>query len=224
MSKTLLITNSRKKHDRLNDWCQKNSFTLISQSFIQIQSIPDLTIPDTEWIFFSSPNSVNSFFENYALSAQKIAVYGKGTEEILNSFGYQADFIGPNTTDAKKIAEELEQIVNGRILFPISQRSRRSIIKHIKQCEVVPLITYHTQTVAKKLDRSPAVILFTSPSNIEGFLLANKIEKDQILVSMGDTTAAALNQFAPNNKCYNLKSADIDKLIDLLVDLFNDRV
>jgi uroporphyrinogen-III synthase len=56
------------------------------------------------------------------------------------------------------------------------------------------LITYKTALVSDKLNDIPGIILFTSPSNVDGFLLSNKPELKTQILAIGETTAARLRE------------------------------
>jgi uroporphyrinogen-III synthase len=62
----------------------------------------------------------------------------------------------------------------------------------IPQEQRSPLICYDTAPVKTKLDFKPEVVVFSSPSNAEAFLISNKWERDMKAVAFGNTTALAL--------------------------------
>jgi uroporphyrinogen-III synthase len=60
--------------------------------------------------------------------------------------------------------------------------------------QVTELVTYQTVLNSEKLNVVPAAILFSSPSNVDGFLKSNQVEASTRIIAIGETTAARLNE------------------------------
>jgi hydroxymethylbilane synthase len=84
-----------------------------------------------DWIFFSSKNAVEYFFQLEPLLPKdvKFGVMGAGSEEMLRKKGYFADFTGIGN-DSADVAEDFAKVANGtQVLFPGAEDSLRSIQK-----------------------------------------------------------------------------------------------
>ncbi|WP_066757384.1 uroporphyrinogen-III synthase [Crocinitomix algicola] len=211
----ILITNERNSYSAIKDWCSKRGIPFSQKSFIKTVGVPHLNIPSSDWIFFSSPNSISTYLAHYSINAKKIAVYGEGSEREALKHGLNIDFVGPIENNPKTIAQFFDNDPGSTIFFPLSQRSKRSIIKEIGKATVFELETYKT-IIQPSLVQSHEVLIFTSPSNLEGFLVLNKISDNQTLIAYGRTTEAALLSLNLSNTIITLKTStelELEKVI-----------
>jgi uroporphyrinogen-III synthase len=77
------------------------------------------------------------------------------------------------------------------VFFPVSDRSLGSITKVFSADQIEVLSVYHTLLNPIKIPTC-AVYIFTSPSNVESFILINSIPLGAHVIAWGDSTAAAL--------------------------------
>lgn len=194
--KKILITGEPDRFNQLNEWCLTHDFQPVFQPFIRINPVPDLTIPETDWIFFSSPKGALAYLNHYPIRAKKIAALGAGTARTLASFNLTTQFIGQPDDEPATVGEKFEKelTTNETVFFPISQLSKKNVIKALTNARYQTLITYKTEALALKLSSAFDLILFTSPSNVENYLIKNRVEKNTVLMAMGETTAAAIRQ------------------------------
>lgn len=141
-----------------------------------------------EWIFFTSSNGVECFFEiinrskqSYDLSLCKFAAVGTKTEMALTKHGYRADFI-PTIFNADTMANEfsINHINCGPILLVRGNRSRDVLPDQLSEkgyyfdlFEVYE--TVHNQKVKHELNNllnneKIDFLTFTSPSTIDAFI------------------------------------------------------
>ncbi|MBK7130051.1 MAG: uroporphyrinogen-III synthase [Crocinitomicaceae bacterium] len=193
-SRVILITRKLKNDSALKNWAHHQGYTLNDISFIKTIPVKGLKIPETDWIFFSSPSAVRCFFEEYTLKQKRIASLGKATASVLADYGYQADFIGDDEKTPSEIGKEFfdKRSGNESIFFPLSNLSQRNVLSHQGNRKVIELNTYHTLPIQYTLSEKPDVIIFTSPSNIESYCSTNELTLSDTLVAIGKTTAAAL--------------------------------
>jgi uroporphyrinogen-III synthase len=194
--KSILVTRSLKADSLIRKWAAEKNIELIEKSFIETVAVTGLTIPKSDWIFFSSPQSVNLYFAHYKLAAKKVAALSNGTAAELSNNNVKADFIGSDSKTTKEIGNDFFKQTKSAetVLFPLSDISKRNISSQVKTENVIELITYKTALVSDKLNDLPGVILFTSPSNVDGFLLSNKPELKTQILAIGETTAARLRE------------------------------
>lgn len=178
----------------IRKWATENGYQLVEKSFIQTVPVSGLSIPETDWIFFSSPQGAKLYFELYPLKASKIAALSDGTAQELVVLKQKVSFVGKSNNTTKETGIEFFNNVdsNETVLFPLSDISKRNVSTQKGTHKVIELITYKTELISQKLDEIPALILFTSPSNVDGFLLKNYIDQDSKVLAIGETTASHL--------------------------------
>jgi len=162
-----------------------------------------------EWIVFTSGNGVKCFFNQLKKYGKKdplkhthIAAVGPKTNQVLQTFGYQADFM-PSVYNAETMAVELSVAydLKGPVLLVQGQLSRTTINDMLQE-KAIPfdrLIVYKTGINKEATDRLQQVlstedvdfITFTSPSTIDAFMdLSKKQARDiaSTIVCIGTTT------------------------------------
>lgn len=194
--KSILVTRLLRDDSLIRKWAAEKNITLIEKSFIETVAVAGLTIPKTDWIFFSSPQSVKLYFGHYKLAAKKVAALSHGTAAELSSLDLKVDFIGSDKKTTKEIGHDFFKQINSTetVLFPLSDISKKNISSQTKTENVIELITYKTALVNEKLKDIPGIILFTSPSNVDGFLLSNNFELGTQILAIGETTGARLRE------------------------------
>ncbi len=165
------------------------------QSLVSFSPVRVKEIPPADWLFFTSKNGVRYFFEQLpqAWDMPKIGAIGKGTATTLRRYGHDPDFTGEGN-DMPQIAASLESLVRGKtILFPRAEHSLRTIQQHLENVAVVKdLIVYRNQPIPDPKIPKMAVLIFTSPMNVEHYVKHYPIVPDQQIIAIGRSTAAAL--------------------------------
>ncbi|GEL77442.1 uroporphyrinogen-III synthase [Tenuibacillus multivorans] len=142
---------------------------------------------DFDWIVFTSANGVEYFFhhlENHRLSIEplkqlKMAVVGTKTEQTLQQFGFNADFI-PSHFDAEHFSREFTERYHPRHVLMIKGNLSRRVIDEAFDrvgCHYENMYVYRTLTnaeIQKPLNhlvdqQEIDAWVFTSPSSIEAF-------------------------------------------------------
>ena len=163
--------------------------------FIETIDIPLETIPQTDWVFFNSPRSVQHFFQNLKKPFfAKYAALSNGTAKAIHDHNQKVSFTGGG--DSQQTVEQFAGMLteNETVLIPRSDRSVRRLQRVLGSDRYVELIAYKTRLLNKKLDADFEVVVFTSPSNVIGFLdSGNSLEKAKV-VAIGDTTARELEE------------------------------
>lgn len=216
--KHILITNEGKSFPKLKKWCQEKNIILTCQSFIHTTPIIGLTIPDSDWIFFSSPKGARIYLEKYPVKANKVAVLGEGTLKALAPFNISADFVGDSKLAPEEIGNAFRRKVerSETVLFPISDRSKRSICKALPEENKIELITYNTVYTPITSVLEDGLILFTSPSNFESYLSRNTMPEGLEIVAIGKTTAHAIKQRISHKEIGVLATPNEDTFIAYL--------
>ncbi|MCC7453344.1 MAG: uroporphyrinogen-III synthase [Crocinitomix sp.] len=217
--KHILITSEANAFPKLVKWCSEHEISLVCQPFIQIEPIKNLAIPQTDWIFFNSPKGAKAYLENYRIYASKIGVLGLGTAKMVKLFCSTIDFCGDSSRSIPEIGEDFNSqlLPHETVFFPISDRSKKSIAKHISSRRKFELVTYQTNLNPIKFSQDFDLLIFTSPSNFLSYREANELTPNQIYVAFGKTTKASM---ANLKKVEVLKAPNEHAVIEFLENQF----
>ncbi len=165
---------------------QVNGFSLL-----EFEGVP-FTYPRVDWIFFYSKNGIKFFFEQEEYANEKLAVMSKASAEYLLEYNVAADFIG--TGDATTTAPAFLRMAKGqRVLFPHAKNSRHSIRQIIEnEIIAIDIVVYKNQKTSNFPPSDAAVLVFTSPMNVEAYFEKYSLKQKQKLVAIGHTTATKL--------------------------------
>ena len=101
-------------------------------------------------------------------------------------------------TDTLKIAHEFSNLVldyNETVLFPLSDKSHRTVKKALDPKQYREVVVYKTELVERELDQIFDILVFTSPSNVKGFLKSgNRTPPSAQVMSIGNSTKAELRK------------------------------
>ncbi|MFT5824354.1 MAG: uroporphyrinogen-III synthase [Crocinitomix sp.] len=215
---SILVTRKLGSFEKLEQWCVDQQILLNLVPFIKVEAVLNVTIPTTDWIFFSSPQGAQRYLKHYSIKAQKIAAIGQGTAAVLKKAGFKVEFIGKPTDDPEIIGQKFNALItnNSTVFFPISNRSKRSVINQINAKQIEERITYKTLDQQQELHAKFDVILFTSPSNFHSFAQSNNIPSNTHLIAMGKTTENAIRTFNPTLKVNVLEAPTESAIIAFL--------
>lgn len=220
MRKQVFISKSQSELLEILPELELLNLDLLTHSFLAFQSMTeeerDAWNEDADVIFFSSPRSVIFFFAQHPLFKDvKIACTGKATAAILNDMGHEVAFMGEKSGDMAAVAQEFKVWCGDRkVLFPLSDRSLRTVSKLFPEDQKVEIIVYKTIIVSEKIPICD-IYVFTSPSNVEGFFLENKISEGAYVISWGRSTSKRLNEYNVNSD-YTLLNSSVQELLDHL--------
>jgi hydroxymethylbilane synthase len=168
-----------------------------------IRTVATITILDSyilkniDWIFFSSKNAVEYFFQlNPVLSKKvKYGVMGSGSEDMLRRKGHFVDYTGAGI-DTADVAAGFAKIANGStILFPSAENSMRSIQQALSDdTKIIDLPVYETILEDDVEATGAEVLVFTSPSNVEAYFVDNLLDPDQKIIAIGVSTGKKLDE------------------------------
>jgi hydroxymethylbilane synthase len=177
---------------------EANRYRVFGQSLIDIKILDFDSIPETDWIFFSSRNAVTAFFtKNLTISSHtKFAAVGSGTEAALKALGKKVSFVG-SFAETDKTGKEFSDFAGKKtVLFPKAKDSLRSIQKQFAYSQGVhELDVYQTHLKEKISVPVSDVVIFTSPSNVEAYFKNADLSKVQRVICMGKSTAEKLKSY-----------------------------
>ena len=203
----VFISRNAKRDDYFSMALKDQGFNVFSQALIEMNRIEIQQLPAFDWLFFSSKHAVYHFFEqeiskkNIAGNSKvKIGAVGKATADAVRKYGKRADFIG-YSTDTKLTGKQFAAIAGeATVLFPQAKGSMKTIQQQFtKAAKVIDLTVYETKKQPLDADTfNPAhygILVFTSPSNVEGWFEKFTILPKQKVVAFGEATANALRGF-----------------------------
>lgn len=218
MTKRVFITSETISSAFIKE-VNKLGFELTNKSLLKFRAVP-FSIQQNEfhWIFFTSKRSVNFFLEKFTGSIKnyKIACVGEATARHLAQLKIEANFIGKQAGAPYLVAENFKKIITTeKVLFPISNRSKKSISRALSAKNVVERVVYKTELKNIEFKEQFDILVFTSPSNLESFLQKNKISKKQKIIAWGTTTKNYLESQNINVN-YTLEKSSFKELLIVL--------
>lgn len=180
---------------------EKHKIEIEARSLIRtvpvINKLDPYILKNVEWIFFSSKNAVEYFFQLEPLLSKKIkyGVMGSGSEDMLRRKGHFVDYTGEGI-DPADVAAEFAELTKGKtVLFPGANNSMRSIQAGMPaETKVIDLPVYETLLEEKVHASGAEVLVFTSPSNVEAYFADNLLASDQKVIAIGTSTGKKLEE------------------------------
>jgi hydroxymethylbilane synthase len=192
---SVYITRDVREEDFFFNVLKKNGCEVVGRALIETNRVMLKNIPDADWVFFSSKHAVRHFLGQTKLKpGMKIAAVGKGTSDELRKFNLRADFIGGGN-DTRITAKQFGAVAGrSTVLFPQAKGSMKTVQQQLPTAKIIDLIVY--ETISRPADDLPdaAILVFTSPSNLEAYLTKKKISKQQKIVAMGHATGSTLKE------------------------------
>jgi len=175
-----------------------------------------------DWVFFSSPKSVYSVLNQVQLPATlKVATLGRGTKKILEQYGVKPDFVGRDSDTSIVARTFLKELKSERVWLPKSSRSLNRIEGELPESQVVAQVTYQTTPISSQLRENHDIVVFTSPSNVEGYLLENRLSSKQHIIAIGETTASYITQRYSGLNVQISAQPTLDALVRLVLSVLN---
>ena len=193
MINNIFISRDLTSCGSLIDFCKQNQLELISQSLISFKSTDFQVSESYDVIFFSSIRSADFFFRKEKIDeSKKIACIGQETATKLLNLGMNVDFIGTNSGNPSEVARKFKDWLGNRnVLIPHSSESLFSITEFLNPDQVILVEVYKTvlePTIIPICD----CFVFTSPSNVRAYLLANTLSSLKNVIAWGKSTEKEL--------------------------------
>lgn len=212
----LFISKNEEEVPELALFCQTSGIHLLANSLIRFEDI-DFDCPDKyDIVFFSSPRSVRYFLKRCQLrEGIALACVGSGTAKEMTNLNLPISFQGIEADTSKVAVEFLKWCGQRNVLFPISDRSLKTIVHAFPENQRTTVVVYKTKMETKPVPASNTYV-FTSPSNVEAYFESNpKPNQDAQFVAWGPSTERALKSFGIGN-IQTLEVANEASLIRLL--------
>ncbi len=197
LPKTVFITRFLPENNYFRHAMKKHGIGIDARSLIKtypiIHKFDPFILKQTDWIFFSSKNAIEYFFQlNTELSENiKLAVFGRSSEDTLRKMGRAPDFTGERQgIDITGIAKEFAKLARGTtVLFPRAKDSLRTVQNELSSgTKVIELPIYETVIEEQVEESSAEVLIFTSPSNVEAYFSKHLLQPWQRVICLGKST------------------------------------
>lgn len=214
---SIFITKNISETSDFHRFCQERGLELFAQSFIAFESVSAVFRLPAQVYFFSSKNGVDFFLLQHIIEAnKKIACVGEATKKHLETLGYVVDFCGEKAGNPSEVGVQLNSWLDGRrVAFICSDISKKTVSNQIHTTQKEERVFYKTQLKLVKIEQHFTCYVFTSPSNVEGFLKLNKIPSNTSVIAWGKSTEQALvkRHIKPT---FVLKEASFEELLSLI--------
>jgi uroporphyrinogen-III synthase len=187
---------------------KSSSVSLTSEPLIEMKIIKIDSIPVCDWIFINSAFALNSIIHlKSGFKSKKIAAFGQSTAKYIQKNALKVDFIGKGSPT--NVAQGFYSMVSSDeiVFFPSSNKSLGTVQSVLDNKNKIIVETYHTLSIDKKVENHDYLV-FTSPSNVEAYLLSNKVNNQKI-ISIGPSTTKALKNAGINNVLESFQSSEL---------------
>ncbi|MDA8714946.1 hydroxymethylbilane synthase [Flavobacteriales bacterium] len=185
---TVYLSHNLPANHFLIRYCSANGMRLIAESQITAR-VKSVQFPKTTWVFFTSSNSVQAYFDNGGSLDRKFGAMGAQTAQTAK-LHVTCEFIGDGMPEV--VAESFQSTLGSDLVcFPMSNKSKRSIQKSLPSKQVFDVVAYETIEEPKQVENSD-YYLFTSPSNVDSFFKINQLPKDARIIAIGPSTQRRL--------------------------------
>lgn len=216
MSKRLFISKNESEVTALKKHLTEQGETLLAHSFLQFEPIDFEVTQDYDILFFGSPRSVVFFKSKCDIPAgTTLACVGGKTAELLAQIGFNVAFVGAQSGNVQDVAKDFKDWAGDRrVLFPTSDISLKTVSSLFNDTQKIEVAVYKTKIVSRSIEVCDTYI-FTSPSNVEGFIELNSVPDGATIISWGQSTRAyLLEKGIPST--HTLSDSSIEGLIKIL--------
>ena len=185
MISSVFITKEVDNESELTKWCNKNNIKLVNKSFLHFESLTSSVIPFGEVYFFLSQHKIPDEVQ--------IACVGQSTANEFLKRGIPVDFIGKSAGNPEQVAKELSHFISQKsIVFIGALEGSDAIYSQLNSNSKRKYPVYKTIIISETINEKFDYYVFTSPSNLKGFLESNSLPTNSNVIAWGKTTEKAL--------------------------------
>ena len=194
MISSVFITKELDDESELTQWCNDNNIKLVNKSFLHFESLKSSDLPSGEVYFFTSKRAVYFFLSQHKIPDEvQIACVGQSTANEFLKRGIDVDFIGTSSGNPMIIAKEISNfIVQKSIVFIGALEGSDAIYSQLNSISKRKHPVYKTIIIPERVNDKFDYYVFTSPSNLKGFLELNSLPTNSNVIAWGKTTEKAL--------------------------------
>jgi uroporphyrinogen-III synthase len=194
MISSVFITKEVDNESELTKWCNKNNIKLVNKSFLHFESLTSSVLPFGEVYFFTSKRAVSFFLSQHKIPDEvQIACVGQATANECTKHKIRVDFIGKTSGNPILLSKELAQFLGSQsIVFIGALEGSDSIYNQLDTFKKHKFPVYKTHIQSELINENFEYYIFTSPSNLKGFLESNSLPTNSNVIAWGKTTEKAL--------------------------------
>jgi uroporphyrinogen-III synthase len=194
MISSVFITKEVDDESELSQWCNDNNIRLVSKSFLHFESLTFSELPSGDVYFFTSKRAVSFFLSQHKIPDEvQIACVGQSTANEFLKRGIYVDFIGKSSGNPMIIAKELSNFIGQKsIIFIGALEGSDAIYSQLNSNSKRKYPVYKTIIIPESVNDKFDYYVFTSPSNLKGFLELNSLPTNSNVIAWGKTTEKAL--------------------------------
>ena len=194
MISSVFITKEVDDESELTKWCNKNNIKLVNKSFLHFESLTSPKLPFGDVYFFTSKRAVSFFLSQHKIPDEvQIACVGQSTANEFLKRGIDVDFIGKSAGNPEQVAKELSHFfVQKSIVFIGALEGSDAIYSQLNSNSKRKYPVYKTIIIPERVNDKFDYYVFTSPSNLKGFLELNSLPTNSNVIAWGKTTEKAL--------------------------------
>lgn len=213
--KRLFISKSVDELELLPSFCSENNIELTAHSFLSFEAVSFQLEHDFDIVFFASPRAAHFFLSHVDCSEKLVAVAGETTRKFVEQQNLTVHFSPKNSGNVAESSIEFARWTAGKkVLFPTSNLSKKSYSNYLDKTNFETVLCYKTQ-ISTEIIEIHDVYVFTSPSNVTGFLASNSFPFNAKIIAWGETTYNELSSFVDAEKLYLLEQSSEDNLLSL---------
>jgi len=220
MKNRIFISRNAAECQLFINFCKTNQLEYIGESLIEFESIPFVDDKIYDIVFFSSIRAAQYYLAYKNPERKPIyACVGNVTANKLLKLGIECEFIGKEAGNPEIAALEFKKWIKNKIVFfPRSDKSIQTFPKNLAPENVISQCIYKTNNIEKLISKCHLYI-FTSPSNLDAFLITNEIPVDSIIISWGTSTTAFAKEkgLIVNHTLNNANEQELIELIEKIV-------
>lgn len=217
--KRLFISKSVDELELLPSFCSENNIHLTAYSFLSFEAVAFQLEYYFDIVFLASPRAAHFFLSQVDCSEKLIAVAGESTRKYVEQQNLIVHFSPKNSGNIVESSIEFARWTSEKkVLFPVSNLSKKSYSNHLQNNNFETILCYKTQISTEKIEIYD-IYVFTSPSNVTGFLALNSFPSTAKIVAWGETTYNELRSIVATEKLYLLEQSSEENLIVLLEEL-----
>lgn len=203
----------------LHNYCREKNYLLLAHSFLQFAAKPFYPPTNYQAVFFASPRAVHFFTLSEDCTDKRIAVAGDGTKKAVEQLGLTTDFCPSNSGNVTESAQAFTQwLGSDKVIFPCSDISNKSYAQFLKPTQFEFIEVYKTQISTEKIENCD-VYVFTSPSNLTGFIQSNTLPDEAIVLAYGESTFNKFQALHLLNECHQLQLSSEEAVIEWLKEM-----
>jgi len=170
---------------------------------VEVQQEIEQALLQSATIVFTSMSAVEAVAEQMDDEQPDWMIYciGNTTQQLAKKYFGETSIAG-TANDAASLALLIaEEADTDSVIFFCGDQRRDELpdILRNNDIDVDEIMVYQTIATPKVLKQNYNGILFFSPSAVQSFFSANKIDKDTTLFAIGNTTKASIKKYSNNN-------------------------